>query len=223
MKKILLIDDNVEYLEMLSNVLSTKFEVDALQSPKEGLVRCAKNNYDLIIIDYYMKELNADTFIDLSLSLFETQKILVISGKASVEEQVSILDTNIIDFLDKSTATEVLLKKIERFLSDPSQLRTVSKLHSAAESISIDVVTRETIHKGEQIHLTNKEFLLLKLFLSSKNKVLSRHDIYDAVWGKDVTEDSIRLVDINVLKLRKKLKIRSIFAERGIGYVWSEK
>ncbi len=223
MKNILVVDDDRDYLEVFKELFSSDYGVELTYSAKEALELCSKNKYDLVIVDYFMDEMNGETFTSIIKSFVKNQRILVISGSANADEQINILSYENVDYVDKLTPPEVIVKRVERIIG-----KTVNneqedvRLFSEVEGIEIDSVYRRVIVNGDKKSLSNKEHLLLVMFLSNKNIVLTREEIYETIWGKEDKYSNLRIVDINVLKLRKKLGIRSIFSQRGIGYVWEE-
>ncbi len=224
MKKILLVDDDSKFLKGLTNLLKSRYEITSTTSPVKGLkMLVAGSKFDMIILDLYMEKIDGLTFIDLLEDTLEKYNILVLSGAATVDKQLEILDSIAIDFIDKAVPPEVLLKRIEKLLLK-AELENTSNdiLESKQERLIVDKSSRGVCVDGEPIPLQKKEYLLLKLLLSSKNKVLSREEIYEEIWGEELITSNLRIVDINILKLRKKLGINSIRAERGIGYVWQE-
>ncbi len=223
MKKIMIVDDDASFLEAVKDLLSDKMEVVTTTNPKEGIVLASDNYYDLIIVDYYMPELSGGFFVELISSLSPLQKSVVISGCATVEDQLKILENENVDFIDKAVAPEIFARLIERKLSTENVNSVGSgKIFSAQEEIELDTFYRTVKVRGERVSVTTKEFLLLNLFLKNKNVVLSRKEIAETVWkGED--SPSSRSIDVLIVKLRKKINTALIVTKRGVGYVWREK
>lgn len=223
MKKILVIDDDELYLESLVRLFENDYEVYTATSGKEGLVECSKGNYDLIIIDYYLGDINAEIFFDISNSLCNNINVLLLSGKAETDKVVRMLNKSVIDFIDKATPTEIFYTKVKRYLEgNNSSLGITDSLISSREGIELDNDARVIKKGAEKLKVTAKEFLILRYLMLNKNSVMSREDIFKEVWGYNGEINSLRLVDVNILKIRKKTGINSIFSERGVGYVWRE-
>lgn len=219
MYKILIIDEDVKYLDSMYEKLSDEYEVTKTSSVKEAINFCGSIRYDLIIIEYNMKEMSGLFFSELIQDLFNTQRIIIISGTANVEDKVNILDSDVVDYIDKSTETEVFLKRIERLVK---QERPVEILFSKKENLTVDVKNK-TVHQNHQlIHLSGKEFDLLAYILGNKGQVLDRDDIYKCLWGDLDPSTNLRVVDVHILKLRQKLDLKCLQSERGVGYRWQE-
>lgn len=219
MFKILLVDDDEKYLNSLNRILSLQHDVMMTNSAKEGVNLCGENRFDLIIVDLYMEEMSGIVFSELIQSLFPPQKIVILSGTTSIQDKLEVLDCNILDYIDKSTEPEVLVKRVERILQKETP---VNKLYSKKADLVVDLESRMVHNDGEATRLPNKEFNLLAFFLSNKNVVLSREDIYEYLWGKALYTSNLRIVDVHVLKLRQKFDLKCLHTERGVGYIWEE-
>ncbi len=219
MHKILLVDDDEKFLESLYKMLKFDYEVTKTVSAKDAVNLCGDNKYDLIIVDLYMDEMSGIVFSELVQSLFPPQRIVVLSGTTNVEDKISILEGDVLDYIDKSIEPELLLKRIELMLKkkDP-----VEKLYSKREDITVDIKNRFVYKGGSRVHLPNKEFNLLVYLISNKNKVLDRESIYQYVWGETLYTSNLRIVDIHVLKLRQKFDLKCLHSERGVGYIWED-
>lgn len=219
MHKILVIDDDEKYLNSLHDMLSLKYDVIKTTSAKDGINFCRESKFDLIIVDLYMDEMSGIVFSELVQDLFPPQKIIILSGTANVDDQLEVLDKDVVDYMDKSIAPEVFMKRIEKILKSTEN---TNKLYSKNENIVLDRSNRFVYVNDEKVHLPNKEFNLLTYFLLNKNKVLDREEMYEFVWGEPLYLTNLRIVDLHVLKLRKKLNLKCVHSERGVGYIWEE-
>ncbi|MFV0498977.1 MAG: response regulator transcription factor [Bacilli bacterium] len=219
MSKILVIDDDKAFLQSIIDVLALRYEVTGTTSAKDGIKLCNRANYDLIIVDLYMDEMTGTTFAEIVHDMYSNQKIVILSGNASISDQLDVLDGCAVDFIGKDTPPEVLTKRIEKILENHN---SNIELTSLKEKIVLNKSSRFVYKEDQKFHVSQKEFSLLELFLENKNEVISREDIYHSVWGEELHTTNIRIVDIYILKLRNKLNISSIYSERGVGYIWEE-
>ncbi len=222
MKKILIVDDDKNYANSLSAMFEGIYDVLVVDNTKDGEQELLNRDYDLVILDYYIGDVTGAAFYDLCVDQLSEKKVIVLSGGAGAKEMVDMLDKPVMDFMDKATPPEVIFKKIERFMNGDNIELTSKKINSLKEGIELDIENRTALKNGEVVKLTNKEFLILKMLMESKNTVLDRDDIFEQIWGYVGSYESLRLVDVNVLKVRKKLNIASIVSKRGVGYVWEE-
>lgn len=221
--KILVVDDDIQFIISVKKLLDGDYDITTTTDPKEGIVLASNNYYDLIIVDNYMPDITGEVFVELVTKLSPLQKIIVVSGMATVDVKLNVLKNDNVDFIDKETEPEIFLRRIERVLySEKEDTVGVRKVYSAVEDIELDSFYRTVKVKGNEVSLTNKEYLLLNLFLTNKNHILSREKISEVVWKSGV-EPSNRSVDVLIVKLRKKIKTNLIVSKRGVGYLWREK
>jgi DNA-binding response OmpR family regulator len=88
--------------------------------------------------------------------------------------------------------------------------------------VLLDTFNMWVEYRSEKIKLPNKEFLLLKFLIQNKNRILTRQEILDSVWGTDVIVEH-RTVDVHLSKIKKKIPTNSIISKKYIGYAWEEK
>ncbi len=223
MKKILIVDDDINYSSSLVKMFEKEYEITNVQDTKRGEIALKEDDFDLVILDYFIGDDTGAAFYELCREYLSNKRVLVLSGAAQAKEIIDMLDKPVMDFIDKATPAEVIYKKVQRFMSDKSLLGESTKLYSEKEELELDIETRVATVRKDIVKLTNKEFMILKMLLEAKDETLDREDIFIAVWGYVPSYENLRLVDVNVLKVRKKLGVKSIFSERGVGYVWREK
>ncbi len=224
LEKILIVDDDKQLLESVGLLLRDEgYYVDTFDSPKEALINCAKEEYDLIILDYFMPDINGAAFIDLISAYKSVSNILVFSGEATEDIELQILKKDVLDFISKPVKPEILLQRVRRSLDATKRSTTVELIESLKENVKVDTKFRRAYKDGELISLSDLEFRLLTLFLTHKGKNLSREYIYEMIWEtKNKYLDDFRVIDVHVLNLRRKMSIDSIISIRGVGYVWNE-
>lgn len=222
MFRILIIDDNKLLLESLELYLSTTgYEIVTTTSAVDGLLKCSEQDWDLVLTDFYMEDMNGDTFLKLVNKLGKKTKVAIFTGNASEDIELDALKNHAIDFIHKTENPEILLKRIQKILEGGSNVNI--KLVSSPESLVMDIEYRTVTVNGMDVELSNTEFDILKLLLENKNKVLSREHIHNEVWmSKNKYLDETRVIDVHVLNLRRKLNVDSIITRKGLGYVWKE-
>lgn len=219
MKKILLVDDDSIFLESLSKMLSTQYQITSTVSAREAIKIMGSNTFDLVITDLYMDEMTGLQLFDIIESLFEGQPIVFLSGLATDDEKLSVLNSRALDIIDKSNSPEIIVTRINRIINNiPNGQIEISE----KEDLKLNMDTRACFQHGKRVHLSNKEFKLLSYILKNRNRILDRKEIYLNVWGQDVETCNLRIVDIHILKLRKKFDLTCITSQRGVGYIWEE-
>lgn len=222
MKKILFIDDDVEYQAILSELLIYEgYDVVVASTPLEGIEKFKDDNYDLVITDLIMNNIDGLQLISLLKRINTQVPVIILTGHTSDQKEIRGFELDIYDYIYKPVSMEVLLKRIERVLKFESG--SVNKLISRKDKLEVDLENRKVTKNGSDIHLTIKEYSFICFLLSNKNKVFTREELLNKVWHVDESIVDVRTVDTHVKNLRSKLNIESIISVRGMGYEWSEK
>ena len=141
--------------------------------------------------------------------------MLVVSARAGVGDRVTGLNLGADDYLAKPFAFEELLARVRANLR-PRPIPAAPQL--VADGISLDLLRREASINGRTVILSEREFSLLKAFLSHPGQVLSRQELLSMAWGINFDPRS-NLVNVYVGYLRRKLGEQVIVTVRGAGYL----
>ena len=226
MKKIILIDDNQQYLDIFEELLKLRdYEVEATSDVFNAIEKLKMNNYDLAIIDYYLPNLTGAQVVEVLRNYKIAIKTIILTSSNDYYNELRSLECGADEFIKKDTAFEVIFKRIEKVLrTGEDHLKTDYLIYSRAEKLEIDPYNRVAKREGEIIHLTITELDLLTYLIKNKNTVLTRDELIEGVWGISATtpELDLRVVDVHIKNIRCKLKINAINTVRGIGYRWNE-
>lgn len=218
-KKILLIDDEQDILEILSyNLEKEGYEVFTATNGNEGIEMAKKILPDLILLDVMMPEKDGiETCQDLR-KIKELQKTLIVFLSARSEEfsQLAGFQAGANDYIVKIIKPKVLISKVNALLQLTSQVSGSSKNIEIGDLI-IDKDIFRVSKAGQLFMLPKKEFDLLYLLASNTDKVFKRDEILEKVWGNDVIVGE-RTIDVHIRRLREKLGINTIQTLKGIGY-----
>ena len=218
-KKILLIDDEQDILEILSyNLEKEGYEVFTATNGNEGIEMAKQILPDLILLDVMMPEKDGiETCQDLR-KIKELQKTLIVFLSARSEEfsQLAGFQAGANDYIVKIIKPKVLISKVNALLQLTSQVSGSSKNIEIGDLIIDKDIFRVT-KAGQLFMLPKKEFDLLYLLASNTDKVFKRDEILEKVWGNDVIVGE-RTIDVHIRRLREKLGINTIQTLKGIGY-----
>lgn len=218
-KKILLIDDEQDILEILSyNLEKEGYEVSTASNGNEGIEKAKQIIPDLILLDVMMPEKDGiETCQDLR-KIKELQKTLIVFLSARSEEfsQLAGFQAGANDYIVKIIKPKVLISKVNALLQLTSQVSDSSKNIEIGDLI-IDRDIFRVSKAGQLFMLPKKEFDLLYLLASNTDKVFKRDEILEKVWGNDVIVGE-RTIDVHIRRLREKLGINTIQTLKGIGY-----
>ncbi|ELC8442685.1 response regulator transcription factor [Clostridium perfringens] len=219
MKKILMVEDEENISDFVKMELEYEgYDVTVESDGREGLNEALENDYDLIILDIMLPNMNGFE-ICRRLKKEKDTPVIMLSAKDSVMDKVNGLQIGADDYLAKPFAIEELLARIEVVF------RREKKKESMVVNFKDLVINKEsrTVTKaGEDILLTNKEYELLMLLISNKDKVVSRDEILNEIWGYDY-EPETNVTDVYIRYLRTKLdpndKEKYIKTVRSVGYI----
>lgn len=228
MKKILIVEDEIPISEMIEHFLSSQgFEVIQAFDGNEAKEILAQNpKIDLILLDWMMPQKSG---IDLLKELKASRKnrhipVIMLSARAELEDRVVGLDSGADDYLPKPFAMKELLsriksllRRIDEYVEEENEIREVA-------GIELDLDAQRITINSELINLSAIEFRLLAFFITHIDRVYSRDQLLDHVWGIDSYVDE-RTVDVTIGRLRKILEPtghnKLLQTVRGEGYRFS--
>ena len=218
-KKILLIDDEQDILEILSYNLSKEgYQVFIASNGNEGIAKAKEIVPDLILLDVMMPEKDGIETCQELRQIKELQKTLIVFLSARSEEfsQLAGFDAGANDYIVKIIKPKVLISKVNALLQLTTQGVEQAKVLVLGDLV-IDKDNFKVTRNGENFLLPKKEFDLLYLLASNTQKVFKREEILDKVWGNDVIVGE-RTIDVHIRRLREKLGDNTIQTLKGIGY-----
>lgn len=220
-EKILIIEDEIKIARFLElELLHEGYQVDQSYDGKEGLKKAQSEDYDLIILDVMLPQING---IEVLRRIRQTSEvpIIMLTAKDEVMDKVIGLDMGADDYMTKPFAIEELLARI-RVALKLKRHHSQEKRTLQIENLELDVNRHRVTYGQEIIELTKKEFDLLHYFLENQNIVLTRDKILQAVWGYDYVGET-NIVDVYIRYLRSKIddqyNIKFIHTIRGVGYL----
>jgi len=218
-KKILLIDDEQDILDILSyNLEKEGYEVSTANNGAEGIRKAKEIIPDLILLDVMMPEKDGiETCQDLR-KIKELQRTLIVFLSARGEEfsQLAGYQAGANDYVVKVIKPKILISKINALLQLAS-FNDESPKNLNVGDLQIDKDNFRVSKNGQLFLLPKKEFDLLYLLASNTDKVFKREEILEKVWGNDVVVGE-RTIDVHIRRLREKLGDNSIQTLKGIGY-----
>ena len=143
-----------------------------------------------------------------------TIPVLILTGKDSVEQIVTGLNSGADDYMVKPFSYEELIARINALLRRPQQ---IIPNNLQIRGLILNRANQKVIQDGKEIPLTLKEFRLLEYLMRRPNQIISREDIFSSIW--DFASDSFsNVVDAQIKNIRKKIGPNIIETIRGTGY-----
>ena len=223
-RKIFLIEDEEKIARFVELELTHEgYEVTKSFNGREGLELAESGNYQLILLDVMLPELNG---LDVLRRLRRTSDIPVImlTARDAVMDKVSGLDAGADDYITKPFAIEELLARIRViFKTRVSAERQTRKM--SVNGVTMDIDRHEVTYGDEIIELNNREYELVHTLMENKNIVLNRDQLMNTVCGYDYMGET-NIIDVYVRYIRAKIDdrfgIKFISTVRGVGYVIKE-
>jgi DNA-binding response OmpR family regulator len=206
MKKILIIEDDEALLQTLTTALELEnFKVITATDGERGLRMADEGKQDLLVLDWVLPSLSGLEICQQLRARGITTPIIILSGKKKEEiDKVLGLELGADDYLVKPFSTKELIARIKAVLR-----RTKPEVAEVEEysfgDVSIDFKKQVAFKGKKEIHLTAKEYSLLKLLISHEEDVVNRETILNEVWGYDKFPTT-RTVDTFIHNLRKKIE-----------------
>jgi two-component system, OmpR family, KDP operon response regulator KdpE len=220
--RILVVDDEPQITRVLRRSLSSKgYEVQVAEDGEEALDVFRKWNPDIVITDLFMPRMGG---LELTRRIRKISQvpILILSVKGEERAKVEALDTGADDYVTKPFGMDELFARIRVALRRASM--PVNNETSTIElgDFTIDQNAHVVKIRGEEIHLTPKEYDLLLYFIQNPGRVLTHRTLLGAVWGGESVEQS-EYLRVFIGQLRKKIEVdpakpQYIVTEPWIGY-----
>ena len=188
---------------------------------ERGLELALAEKPDLILLDIMMPKLDGFAVCAELRRLAVAVPVLMLTAKGQIEDRVNGLDAGADDYLVKPFSTEELLARVRALLRrSHRQARATLKLKLG--DVEIDLVRQTAVQGRKPVHLTAKEFAMLRLLAEAEGGPVSRERVLDVVWGYTAFPTT-RTVDNHIASLRAKLEKnpndpRWIKTVHGVGY-----
>lgn len=218
---VLIVEDELSLAtEIASFLKSENFLCDMAITGNEASEKIAVNLYDFILLDLGLPDYNGLDLIKEARKAGSEASFIIITARGAVEDKVKGLDLGADDYIAKPFALVELLSRINavarRKFSIVSQDITLG-------DFTVQVQARKLICNGNEVDLTKKEYDLLQYLVLNRDKVLTRQQLYEHIWGNilDDQYDS-NFIDVHIKNLRRKLNIHApspwLETVRGVGY-----
>jgi two-component system, OmpR family, copper resistance phosphate regulon response regulator CusR len=222
---ILLVEDEPKmwtYVKM--GLEENHYLIDVALDGKTGAELAIKNNYNAIVLDINLPVINGYEVCKIIRQNKPRQPILMLSALNKIEDKLAGFDTGTDDYLVKPFEFSELLARLKALINraepEPGKKHV---LHAA--DLEINLYSKEVKRGKTKVELTAKEFYLLQYLVQNKNKVISRSELMEKIWGINF-DTGTNVIDVYINFLRKKIDIPShsklIHTYVGMGYILKE-
>lgn len=218
-KNILIVEDDANIRELLHLYLEQEgYHIESAQDGAEGLRVFRRVHPDLVLLDLMMPVMDGTQMIR-ELRTFSKTPVIVLTAKGEVLDKVTLLELGADDYITKPFEMREVIARVRAVLRRMDKSGGAHKL--VFDNLIVDKQSYNIIVKGQKLEIPPKEIELLYFLASSPNRVFTRAQLLDDVWGFDYFGDT-RTVDVHVKRLREKLQGVSdqweISTVWGVGY-----
>lgn len=220
-RKVLIAEDDPSVRKAVQRVLELeKYDVTAVNDGQAALEALTNKKFDLAVLDVMMPFADGLTVCREARHRGVGTPILLLTARVEVGDRVAGLDAGADDYLVKPFVVDELLARCRALLRRNGAASAANTTLRVGD-LTLNSLTRE-VHRGErELALTKTEFDLLELLMQQPGTVVSRDQIYEAIWGYNF-ETSSKSLDVYIGYLRRKTEeggeSRVVFTVRGVGY-----
>ena len=223
MSRILIIDDDEDLCELVSEYLSVEgFETEETHDGENGLRKALANNFDLITLDVMLPKMNGfDVLRELRKS--STTPVLMLTARGDDMERIVGLEIGADDYLPKPFNPRELVARIRAILRRVEQTEESKKGENeklSVDDVELQTAARSAVRNSEDLNLTSVEFDLLAALLREAGSVIKKEDLSRNVLDRDISPYD-RSLDMHISNLRKKLDNDRIKTIRSVGYIYT--
>jgi two-component system, OmpR family, alkaline phosphatase synthesis response regulator PhoP len=218
-KKVLIVDDEQDILELLKyNLKKEGYEVKAVSDGLQAMEAIRNFLPDLVLLDIMMPNLDGvETCRQMrEMSELDQTYIIFLTARSEEYSEVAAFDIGADDYITKPIKPRALMSRISAIFRRGVQKKNDNAIIQIGE-LTIDKSSYTIIFDGQQVTLPKKEFELLYFLAQNPNKVFSRDDLLQNIWGSDVYVLA-RTVDVHIRKVREKIGEGFIKTVKGVGY-----
>jgi phosphate regulon transcriptional regulator PhoB len=230
-QKILVVEDEPDIRKLVQyNLAQERYKVLEAEDGEQALKIVQRDRPNLLILDLMLPGLSGIELCRILRDRTDTARlpILMLTAKAGETDRVLGLEMGADDYLTKPFSPRELVARVRAILRRAASAAQTESLPAYDKGgLKIDFTTYEVFARGKNVKLTLKEFELLRFLVQNPNRVLSRDQLLDRVWGGE-TFVTPRTVDVHIRRLRKAIekddsKPKWILTLRGVGYKFDEK
>ena len=217
--KVLVVDDDPDIVEILKyNLKNSGYSVKSAGNGVDAIKKAKKFIPDIILMDVMMPEMSGIEACEEIKNIDQLSQAIIIFLSARSEDytQISAYDAGADDYISKPVKPKILLKKISNIAKKINSEKKAPWIIDLG-SIKINKEEYVVIKDKKEILLPRKEFELLFLLPTKPDKVFTREEIMNKVWGTQVVVGD-RTIDVHVRKLREKIGEKHIKTLKGVGY-----
>jgi DNA-binding response OmpR family regulator len=213
--RILVVDDEPKLVDVVCRALYEEgFSADSATDGSRGLALLQKHDYELVLLDLVMQGIDGFTVLERVVSSYPHPQVIVLSALDDVETKVRCFERGAADFLTKPFALAELMARVRARLGTPAR---AGEAVLQSNGLKLDLKSRIAYTEKGVVHLSDREFLLLRCLMRHQGEICTRPQLLEEVWGCQF-DPGTNVVDVYVGRLRAKLGSSVITTVRNVGY-----
>lgn len=221
--RILIVEDEKILSNTIKDIFTSEFEIDQAYDGEEGELYANQDIYDVIILDLMLPLKDGlSVLADIRKNKILTP-VLILTAKDSLNDKIKGFQKGADDYLTKPFATEELKARVNAMIrrNNPNYLKNTINF----KELTMDTSNRKVFIKDNEIKLQGKQFDMLEYLLNYKNRIITKDQIFDKIWGFD-SDTTTNVVEVYASNIRKELKKygydKYFKTTRGVGYMLSD-
>ena len=235
-ERVLIVDDDRELCELVEELLASEgFGVEVACNSGRGLERARSGEHSLVVLDVMMPGMNGFELLRRLRAEGSSVPVLMLTARGEDVDRIVGLEIGADDFLPKPFNPRELVARINAILRRMARRDSAGAAQARQESaqperievgdVAVETGTRHVRRAGSAVELTNVEYEILVLLLSSAGRVVRREELVRSALGRELSLFD-RSVDMHISHLRKKLghhtgEVERIKTVRGVGYIYA--
>jgi DNA-binding response OmpR family regulator len=222
-ESILVVEDEEKIRSALADFLEFhNFEVAEAADGLEAERIVAGRRFDLIMLDLMLPKISGEQLCSKWRHDGLQTPIIMLTAKGQEKEKVAGLNLGADDYITKPFSLEELLARINAVLRRTDPARAVGQSFEFAD-LDVDIPALKARRKNRDIEISKREAAIIQYLTANPNRIISREELYKAVWNETMSELGTRTVDMHIAKLRSKIELdvadpQIIKTVRGAGY-----
>lgn len=205
MEKILIVEDDRSVQKALKHLfVSNGYSAEIAGDGKSGLDAVTAAPPSAVVLDLRLPGISGQDVCREIKGKFPALPVVILSASADVVDKVLLLEIGADDYVTKPFSPRELLARVQAAMRRSSRLATTPEIFSF-DDIAVNFSKMELTQAGKVVSLTAQEFKVLRFFVQNQDRVVSREELLNEVWGYQ-SYPSTRTVDNHILRLRQKLE-----------------
>jgi DNA-binding response OmpR family regulator len=220
--RILVVDDDLGLRKQLkTSLISQHYDVDSAADGEEALDKLFGSSYDLVVLDIMLPKRDGLAVLKEMRTADIDTPVIMLTARGSIDDRIKGLDTGADDYLPKPFAFEELVARIRSLLRRAGDQ---ANAYLSVQGLTLNTINREIRFGSGLLTLTPKEFSIIEFLLYNKNRLITRFNLAEHVWGDAYDPFTMsNFIDVHIKNLRQKLKDAGcpeiVETVRGVGFI----